>query len=298
MCNLFLRRPLLPSKSVSCEKHACLSIAIPPGAKLFSMNFLPRPCAFLHALFLLACMEIHDIGQMHSVAYGFKIDHMCGRYVMNHRPRQLEEFYNASFVPDTGMHFNIAPGSRILVLRDRAEERTGEIMRWGLVPSWVQDPGSLPMLHNARSETIAEKPMFRHALRKQRCLIPASGFYEWKAVSGQRSKQPFYISLKDGAPMSFAGLWESTRMPDGSVLESCTIITTEANTMLAPIHNRMPVLLDHNDWSLWLDSAPLQQEQLKALLKPLIADNIQVWGVSHAVNKAGNDSSALIEPIA
>lgn len=217
---------------------------------------------------------------------------------MNHRPTQLKEFYKATFVPDTGVHFNIAPGSRILVLRDTAEDRTGAIMRWGLVPSWVKDPGSLLMLHNARGETVAEKPMFRHALRKQRCLIPASGFYEWKVVSGQRSKQPFYISFRDGTPMSFAGLWESARMPDGSVLESCTIITIEANAVLAPIHNRMPALIDRGDWNLWLSPAPLGQEQLAALLNPGAADNIQVWGVSHAVNKAGNDNPALIEPIA
>lgn len=217
---------------------------------------------------------------------------------MSHRPTELEEFYNAILVPDVGVHFNIAPSSNILVLRDTAEGRTGGIMRWGLVPAWAKDPASLPMLHNARSETVAEKPMFRHALRKRRCLIPATGFYEWKAVPGQRSKQPFYISLQDGTPMSFAGLWESARMADGSVLESCTIITTEANAMLAPIHHRMPVLLGHSAWNLWLDSRPLEQEQLLELLKPTDTENMQVWGVSHAVNKASNDSPALIEPIA
>ena len=217
---------------------------------------------------------------------------------MNYRPTELEEFYNAILVPDVGVHFNIAPSSRILVLRATVEGRIGGIMRWGLVPGWAKDPGSLPMLHNTRSETVAEKPMFRHALRKRRCLVPASGFYEWKTVSGQRSKQPFYISFRDGTPMSFAGLWESARMPDGSVLESCTIITTEANAMLAPIHHRMPMLLDPSDWNLWLDSKPLEQEQLVELLKPRDIENLQAWGVSHAVNKASNDTPTLIEPIA
>ena len=217
---------------------------------------------------------------------------------MRHTPSQLQEFYDAILTGDPGAHFNIAPGSTILALRDSAVGRTGSLMRWGLIPSWAKDLSSLPMLHNARGETVAEKPMFRTALRKRRCLVPASGFYEWKAVTGQRLKQPFYISFKDGTPMTFAGLWERARMPDDTLLDTCTIITTDANAVLEPIHHRMPVLLARDDWKTWLGPDALEREQLAQLLKPFAADNMQAWGVSHAVNKAVNDNPALLEPIA
>jgi putative SOS response-associated peptidase YedK len=217
---------------------------------------------------------------------------------MRHTPTQLQEFYDAIIRGELGAHYNIAPASKVLALRDTPEGRIGDLMRWGLIPSWAKDLSSLPMLHNARGETVAEKPMFRNALRKRRCLVPASGFYEWKAVPGQRSKQPFYISFKDGTPMSFAGLWERTRMPDGTTLDTCTIITTEANAVLEPVHHRMPVLLGPEAWDTWLGPEPLEPQQLAALLKPFEPGNMQAWGVSHAVNKASNDNPALVEPIA
>lgn len=217
---------------------------------------------------------------------------------MRHTPSQLQEFYNALLEAKIDAHYNIAPGSTVLALRDSSEGRIGSLMRWGLIPSWAKDLSSLPMLHNARGETVAEKPMFRQALRKRRCIVPASGFYEWKTVPGQRLKQPFYISFKDGAPMSFAGLWETARMPDGGTLDTCTIITTGANTVLEPIHHRMPVLLDRSDWQAWLGHEPIEPSRLAEMIKPFAPDNMQAWGVSHAVNKAANDNPALIEPIA
>lgn len=217
---------------------------------------------------------------------------------MHHTPTQLQEFYDALLEGDIVPRYNIAPASQVLALRDTPEGRVGSFMRWGLVPSWAKDLSSLPMLHNARGETVAEKPMFRTALRKRRCLVPASGFYEWKTVPGQRSKQPFYISLKDGTPMSFAGLWERARMADGSMQDTCTIITTDANEVLEPIHHRMPVLIDRSDWKTWLSEEPLEREQLAEIIKPFAPDNMQTWGVSHAVNKASNDNPDLLEPIA
>lgn len=210
----------------------------------------------------------------------------------------LQEWYHASSMPDFARHYNIAPTTPIVVIRDNGDSRIGSMMRWGLIPSWAKEPGSLPMLHNARSETVAEKPMFRQALRRRRCLIPATGFYEWKAVPGQRSKQPFYISLRDSAPMSFAGLWESTKTPDGKILDTCTILTTAANAMLEPIHGRMPVLLERGDWDEWLTADTVETERLQALLKPSDADKMQVWGVSHAVNRVANDDPKLLLPIA
>jgi putative SOS response-associated peptidase YedK len=223
---------------------------------------------------------------------------MCGRFALKQNPGTLEEWYEAIAMPDFAMHYNIAPGATIVTVRDTPEGRAGSLMRWGLIPSWAKDPASLPMLHNARGETLAEKPMFRQAFRRRRCLIPASGFYEWKAVPGQKSKQPFYVSFRDGSPMSFAGLWESSRTAEGGTLDSCTIVTTGANEMLEPIHNRMPVILDRNDWADWLGEEPVPAERLMELIKPFHADTMQAWGVSHAVNKVGNDEPKLLQPIA
>ncbi len=201
-------------------------------------------------------------------------------------------------MPDFDARFNIAPSSSILTIRTNEKGLTGSLMRWGFIPAWAKDPGAMPMLNNARGETVAEKPMFRQAFRRRRCLIPASGFYEWKAVPGQKSKQPFYISLKDGNPMSFAGLWESSRAEDGSRVDTCTIITTEANDVLQPIHHRMPVVLERKDWDTWLSPEPVEDARLMELIAPSDAEKMQAWGVAHAVNKVTNDSPALLLPIA
>jgi putative SOS response-associated peptidase YedK len=223
---------------------------------------------------------------------------MCGRFVLKHEPVTLEEWYQATTMPDFAPHYNIAPTTSVVVIRDTPDGRAGSLMRWGLIPAWAKDPAALPLLHNARGETVAEKPMFRTAFRRRRCLIPASGFYEWKTVPGQKSKQPFYISFKDGNPMSLAGLWESSKTSDGRILDSCTIITTAANEVLEPIHNRMPVVLERGDWDGWLNPEPMEPEQLLGLLSPFDADKMQVWGVSHAVNRVANDGPKLILPIA
>lgn len=223
---------------------------------------------------------------------------MCGRFALAHPPAVLQEWYEAIFVPDFDARFNIAPSSSILTIRTNEEGLTGSLMRWGFIPAWAKDPGAMPMLNNARGETVAEKPMFRQAFRRRRCLIPASGFYEWKAVPGQKSKQPFYISLKDGNPMSFAGLWESSRAEDGSRVDTCTIITTEANEVLQPIHHRMPVVLERKDWDTWLSPEPVEDARLMELIAPSDAEKMQAWGVAHAVNKVTNDSPALLLPIA
>lgn len=222
---------------------------------------------------------------------------MCGRFALKQQQASLQDWCETEFVPAFPPRFNIAPSMPILALRETPEGRVASIMRWGLIPSWAKDPGALPMLHNARGETLTEKPMFRQAFRKRRCLIPASGFYEWKAVPGQRSKQPFYISMRDGNPMAFAGLWERSRGPDGEPLDTCTIVTTEANAVLAPIHHRMPLVLYKADWAAWL-GATTPEGELLHLIHPSDPAPMQAWGVSHAVNKVGNDDETLIRPIA
>jgi putative SOS response-associated peptidase YedK len=223
---------------------------------------------------------------------------MCGRFTLQHPAATLAAWYDAILMPDFELHYNIAPSSNIVAVRKTDEGRVGSLMRWGFIPSWAKDLSAMPMLNNARGETLTEKPMFRQAFRRRRCLIPASGFYEWKAVPGQKSKQPFYVSLKDGNPMSFAGLWERARSADGTPVDTCTIITTEANAVLAPIHHRMPLLLERADWEDWLATEPVPDQRLTELIKPFDADKMQAWGVAHAVNKTTNDDPRLLLPIA
>lgn len=223
---------------------------------------------------------------------------MCGRYALAHPPAILQEWYESLYMPAFNARYNIAPGSTIVALRADAEGRSGSLMRWGFIPAWAKDPAAMPMLHNARGETLAEKPMFRRAFRCRRCLIPASGFYEWKAVPGQRSRQPFYISYKDGTPMSFAGVWECVKGTDSERVESCAIITTGANAVLEAIHPRMPVLVEREDWDTWLSPEPVADQLLMELIAPSAAEKIQAWGVAHAVDKVTNDNPALLLPIA
>jgi putative SOS response-associated peptidase YedK len=223
---------------------------------------------------------------------------MCGRFALNNDHTGLQEWYDTQLVPNFAPRYNIAPGSPILALREAPDGRRITTMRWGLIPSWAKDPKALPMLHNARGETIAEKPMFRQAFKKRRCIIPATGFYEWKAVPGQRSKQPFFISMRDGCPMSFAGLWETSRNEDGEPVDTCTIVTTEANEVLEPIHHRMPLILHRDDWQEWLNPELVEPAQLLPLVKPFDGEAMRAWGVSHAVNKVINDDGTLVLPIA
>ena len=145
-------------------------------------------------------------------------------------------------MPEIEPRYNIAPTDDILVIRGSDQGRSGLMMRWGLIPHWVKDAKKLPLLFNARAESLATKPMFKNAFRRQRCLIPASGFYEWKLLADGKSKQPFYVSSKIGKPISFVGLWETATV-DGVDVDSCTIITTESNALMQPIHERMPVIL-------------------------------------------------------
>ncbi|HEX2530440.1 MAG TPA: SOS response-associated peptidase [Burkholderiaceae bacterium] len=223
---------------------------------------------------------------------------MCGRFVLKHDPVSIKEWYGAVSMPRYAARYNIAPGTEIIVIRNTHQGRRGSLMRWGLVPAWMKERSAVPALINARGETVAEKPVFRHAFQRRRCLIPASGFYEWQAVPGHKTKQPFYISSKDDTPISFAGLWESAASTDGEVTETCTIITTLANRALQPVHDRMPVILDRGAWDTWLSLDPVTQDTLKELIQPGDASRLQLWPVSAAVNRTANDSDKLIAPLA
>ena len=198
--------------------------------------------------------------------------------------------------------YNIAPTQDILAVRVEGESgrREAAMLRWGLIPSWSKEPGGGPPMINARGESIAEKPSFRTATRRRRCLIPADGFYEWQKIAGSTKKQPYYIHYRDDRPFAFAGLWESwkpkdAKSDDASGIESCTIVTTSASKALESIHDRMPVILEPNEYTLWLDPAV----QDPAAIERLVAANddpaIVAEPISTHVNRVANDDPRCIE---
>ena len=226
---------------------------------------------------------------------------MCGRYTLLLSWHELVAFYeliDLGFRPNLGPRYNIAPTQGVPVVKAGRELA---IMRWGLIPYWAKDEKIGFRTFNAKAETLTEKPSFRRAFRDRRCLIPASGFFEWQAQDqGQDQdrrrapKQPYYIQGRGGQPLAFAGLWESWRGPDGTLLESCTIVTTEANDTLRPIHHRMPVILDSADFGTWLEPSA---GDVRALLRPCPNDWLEAYPVSTHVNKAAPDDEACIAPL-
>ena len=207
---------------------------------------------------------------------------MCGRFALHAHPDIVSLQFGLGSLPIFEPHYNIAPTARILIVRGGGAGRA----RWGLVPGWAKTPSLTAKLHQARAETVAEKPAFREAYRRRRCLIPASGFYEWRSEGGTR--QPYYVYPVEEPLLAFAGLWESWRGPDVA-LETCAIITTEANEKMRPIHDRMPVIVARADYAAWLGGAEVP-------LAPCPASAIALRRVSRAVNNARNDAAELIEP--
>jgi putative SOS response-associated peptidase YedK len=216
---------------------------------------------------------------------------MCGRFVIELSSDHVARFFGLADVPDLPPRYNVAPSQSVPVIREAANGlRRLTMMRWGLVPVWAKDPGG--GLINARSETVNEKPSFRQAFRQRRCIIVASGFYEWSRVEGK--KVPYYIRMADGAPMPFAGLWEAWRSPEGQTLETCAILTTAANATVAPIHVRMPVILHQDEFGLWLDRQVHEVERLTSLFAPYPADSLEAHRVSTLVNSPAHDGTECI----
>ena len=204
----------------------------------------------------------------------------------------MRELFGYLDEPAFPPRYNIAPSQPVPVVIREGGERRFLLVRWGLVPSWAKEmPQSL--LINARAETVAEKPSFRGAFRHRRALMPADGFYEWKA-EGRGPKHPYSIRRRDGAPFARAALWEHWMDPHGSELDTCAVVTAEANATLMPIHHRMPVILPEKDWGLWLDPAATEKELL-ALLRPAPDDLLEAIPVSTRINRAANDDPSLIE---
>jgi len=208
-------------------------------------------------------------------------------------PELVTRFFGLTEAPDLPPRYNIVPTQAIPVIREASDgSRRLTMMRWGLVPSWAKDIGD--GLINARSETVNEKPSFRQAFRQRRCIIPANGFFEWMRVEGK--KVPYYVRMADGAPMPFVGIWEAWLSPDGQVLETCAILTTAANATVAPIHDRMPVILHPDKFSLWLDRQVHDAERLSTLFAPYPADRLAAYRVSTLVNNVAHDGPECIAP--
>lgn len=221
---------------------------------------------------------------------------MCGRYTLISNPDAIRALFRYADQPNFPPRYNLAPTQPIAVMRLFEGRRELALLRWGLIPGWVKDPRTFALLFNARGESVLDKPAFRSAMRYRRCLIPFDGFYEWRQKGAR--KQPHYIRARDGRPMAFAGLWESWIGPNGEEMETAVIVTTAANRELAPLHARMPVIVAPEAFDLWLDHKNVDAETAAALIAPAREGMLEVYPVSDAVNKAANDSAALIEPVA
>jgi putative SOS response-associated peptidase YedK len=218
---------------------------------------------------------------------------MCGRFTLVSPFVAVTEHFHVSATTDLRPRYNIAPGQNVLcVIRDGGNRL--EPLRWGLIPFWAKDPAIGNRLINARAETVAEKPSFRTAFTRRRCLIVADGFYEWRPA-GKR-KIPVYIFLKSKKPFGFAGLYETWKTPEGKELRTCTIITTDANDLIRPIHDRMPVILPGDVEDRWLDPQEGSRERLLSLLKPYPAGEMAAYEVSPVVNNAAHDAPDCILP--
>ncbi len=225
---------------------------------------------------------------------------MCGRFTLAVPAETLAKQFELPEVPDLEPRYNIAPSQAVAVVRvdTEAEQRMLEMMRWGLIPRWAKDESIGNRLINARSETVAEKPAFRDAFKRRRCLVVADGFYEWQTVPGQKRKQPYFFKLRDGEAFGFAGLWERWKDPAGKTIHSCTLITSEANDLVRPVHDRMPVILSPDDYALWLDPGVDRADRLMPLLRPYLPERMGAYPVTPRVNSPEAEGADCIAPVA
>lgn len=221
---------------------------------------------------------------------------MCGRFALTASPEEIAQQFDLNTVSSLAPRFNIAPSQPVAAVRLNRDTGQREFVHfhWGLIPGWAKDPSIGYKMINARSETVAEKPSFRNALKYRRCLVPVSGFYEWQKVG--KGKQPHFIHLTEQTLFAVAGLWEHWQSADGSEIESCTLLTTAANEMMRPLHDRMPVILHPDDYALWLDPQETKPDQLLPLFRPFPSEQMTAYPVSTIVNSPFNEIPACIEP--
>lgn len=219
---------------------------------------------------------------------------MCGRFTLQYSAEMLAQIFGAKVSQDITPRYNIAPTQQSPVVRISPTDNQLHIdyLKWGLIPSWAKDPTIGSKMINARSETVDEKPSFKSALKHRRCIIPASGFYEWQEVDGK--KHPLYIKLKDDSLMMFAGIWDHWKSPEGEVIESFSMLTTISNELIKPLHERMPVILVPGNKDIWLDSLISDPEQLRLFFTPYPSDMMDMYPVSDLVNSPRNDKPECI----
>jgi putative SOS response-associated peptidase YedK len=222
---------------------------------------------------------------------------MCGRFGLT-RPDRLDlERFGVGEMPPQVPRFNIPPGGDILVVRERKGVTQADMIRWGLVPSWARDPGIGHRMANVRSDTALEKPSFRAAMQKRRCLIPADVFFEWQDVPGQKRRRPYAVALNEGEIFSLGGLWEAWRSKeDGEWLVTCAILTTEPNRLLAPIHDRMPVIVSPQDYAAWIATGTSTKE-VQRLVQSYPPGDMRAWEISLLVNDPKSDDARVIAPV-
>jgi len=220
---------------------------------------------------------------------------MCGRYTITSAPEALRALFRYEEQPNFPPRFNIAPTQPMPIVRLVDGRREFALVRWGFLPSWVKDPNQFSLIINARGESVCEKPAFRAAMKRRRCLIPADGFYEWQATGGR--KQPYYIHARSGEPLAFAGLWEAWEGPNGEEVETAAIVTTRANALLTPLHDRMPVIVAPDAFDLWLNCGAVDARTAEALIAPAPEGLLEAHPVSTAVNRTANDNAELILPL-
>jgi putative SOS response-associated peptidase YedK len=220
---------------------------------------------------------------------------MCGRFAQRSDPKRLAKEFKVEEVPQAEARYNVAPTQEILAVRQLADGREMAFFKWGLVPSWAKDVSMGARLINARSETVQEKSSFREAFKQRRCIIPADGFYEWQRTEGK--KQPFFFRMRDERPFGFAGLWERWEGEGGQAINSCTILTTEANEVLQPVHDRMPVILHPDEYEMWLDPDVRILDSIKEMLRPYPAEEMTGYPVSTSINSPGHQGAELIERV-
>ncbi|HKN08791.1 MAG TPA: SOS response-associated peptidase [Pseudomonadota bacterium] len=221
---------------------------------------------------------------------------MCGRYLIVSSAEAFRRLFGYWEQPSFPPRYNVAPTQPVPIVRMREGARQFALVRWGLIPPWVEDPRRFSLIVNARVESVNEKPAFRNAMRRRRCLFPADGFYEWKDDAGR--KRPFCVRPKDRAPVAFAGLWETWMGPNGEEMETAAIVTTTANRDLAALHPRMPAIVPAHAFDPWLDCARIDAITATALIEPAAEGLLEAYEISPAVNRTANDGPALIDPVA
>ena len=222
---------------------------------------------------------------------------MCGRFSLAADPQELQIAFPGFFFPEAiPPRYNIAPSQPVLAIPNNGSNKA-DFFRWGLIPSWSKDPSIGMKMINARSEGISEKPSFRGPYRYKRCIVPVSGFFEWKKDLSSKNKTPYFIGLASGSPFGLAGLWDEWLAGDGSEVQTCTLITTSSNNLISPMHDRMPVILPPEAYGLWLDPAPVKPGALDHLLIPFSSEKMAMYPVSSYVNNTANDSPLCVQAV-